>query len=156
MSSRLVDAVEASSVAYYRLVLLAGPLGSGKTRVLQSVAAETGWPVLNLGLELGKSLAATPPSRRASAASEVTTKLIAAQRSGVVVIDNIGVLFDSSLKLQPLELLKQASRSVTLVIAWPGAFESGALVYAEPGYQEHRSFDATGVSVLPIESVRIH
>jgi hypothetical protein len=155
MSSPLLDAVDAVSAAYYHLVVLVGPHGSGKTRLLQAVAAETGWPVVNLGLELAKSLVDIPPAHRSAAAAEVTARLLT-QRSDVVIVDNIEALFEPSLKLQPLELLKQASRSATLVVAWPGASESGALVYATPGYREHRSRDATGVSVLPIQSTVSH
>lgn len=152
MSSILADAAAKAGESYYHLVVLVGPHGSGKTRLLQAAAAETGWPLINLGLELAKSLVDIPPARRSAAAAEFTAKLLT-QRSGVVVVDNIEVLFEPSLKLQPLELLKQASRSATLVVAWPGASESGALVYATPGYREHRSRDATGVSVLPIQSI---
>lgn len=155
VSSILADAAAKVGESYYRLVVLVGPHGSGKTRLLQTVAAEAGWPVVNLGLELAKSLAGIPSGRRSAAAADATAKLLA-QGSDVVAVDNIEVLFEPSLKLQPLELLKQASRSVTLVVAWPGAAESGALVYATPGYREHRSRDATGVSVLPIQSIVSH
>jgi len=155
MNNSLLDAVDAVGAAYYHLVVLVGPHGSGKTRLLQAVAAEAGWPVVNLGLELAKSLVDIPPAHRSAAAAEVTAKLLA-ERSDVVVVDNIEVLFEPSLKLQPLELLKQASRSATLVVAWPGSSESGALVYSTPGYREHRSRDATGVSVLPIQSIVSH
>ena len=155
MINPLLDAVDAVGAAYYHLVVLVGPHGSGKTRLLQAVAAETGWPVVNLGVELAKSLVDSPPARRSAAAAEATAKLLT-QHSDVVVVDNIEVLFEPSLKLQPLELLKQASRSATLVVAWPGASESGALVYATPGCREHRSLDAKGVSVLSIQSIVSH
>ncbi|MBN1459899.1 MAG: BREX-3 system P-loop-containing protein BrxF [Armatimonadetes bacterium] len=153
MSRRIVESAKAAEGSYNRLVLLVGPQGSRKTRVLSAVAAENEWPTINLGLELAQFLVGVPPSRRPLAAADAVDGLVATQHASVVAIDNIEVLFDPSLRLQPLDLLKQVSRSVVLVVAWPGSSSGAALTYAEPGSPEYRTFDTTGVSVLPIESV---
>ena len=153
MSRRIVEAATVADGAYNRLVLLVGPHGSGKTRALRAVAAENSWPTINLGLELAQSLVDVPPSRRPLAAADAMDGPVAAQHADVVAVDDIEVLFEPTLRLQPLDLLKQASRSVVLVVAWPGSSSGATLTYAEPGSPEYRTFDTTGLSVLPIEWV---
>lgn len=138
--------------SYHRLVLLVGPLGSGKSRLLRTTAAEESWPIVNVGVELAQILVPIPPLRRSLEAQGAVSNLVAAHRSDTIALDNIEILFDPSLRLQPFELLKQLSRSKTIVAAWPGC--AGAeLTYAEPGRRDYAAYDAGGVTVLPIQSI---
>ena len=41
---------------YYRLILLVGPAGSGKTYVLQEVSSSTSAPLVNVNLELARRM----------------------------------------------------------------------------------------------------
>ena len=149
----LADAVSAADTAYYRLVLLVGRHGSGKTQVLRAAAAASEWPVVNLGVELAQALVSLPESHRPLAVSGVLEGLVASRRAPVVAIDDIEVLFEPSLRLQPLELLKQISRSTVLVVAWPGTLDRDRLTFGEPGRPEHVTLASTGVSALSIESI---
>lgn len=146
-------AVLGAGAAYYRLVLLVGPHGSGKTRALRSAAAENDWPLVDLGLNLATELADVPPARRPGVAPAVVERLVAATQSRVVAVDDIEVLFESSLQLKPLELLKRVSRSRVVVASWPGSYADERLQYAIPGRPEHLSLEASDVSVVSIESI---
>ena len=55
--------------------------------------------------------------------------------SEVVLLDNIELLFATELAQDPLRLLQSLSRNRTIVAAWPGNFDGGALTYAEPVIQ---------------------
>ena len=148
----LADAVSAADTAYYGLVLLVGQHGSGKSRVLRAAAASE-WPVVNLGVELTQALVSLPESRRSLAVSGVLEGLVASRQAPVVALDDIEVLFEPSLRLQPLELLKQISRTTVLVVAWPGTLDRDRLTFGEPGRPEHVTLASTGVSALSIESI---
>jgi len=41
---------------YYRLILIVGSAGSGKTKILQEVAEDTSSPVINVNLELSRRM----------------------------------------------------------------------------------------------------
>ena len=153
VSPILADAVTEAGTSYYRLVLLVGPHGSGKTRVLRAASAENGWPVIQLGADIARSLVELPPARRSFAASEAVATLVTGQTAKTVAVDNVEILFDPSLRLQPLDLLKQLSRSTTLIVAWPGTSDGTVLTYAEPGRPEYSTLDTTGVTVLPVEPI---
>ena len=62
---------------------------------------------------------------------------------GPVVIREIDLLFEPSLKLDPLALFRQASRVTKLVVLWPGDFKSGTLSYAVPEHRHYRTWRIT-------------
>ena len=77
----------------------------------------------------------------------------AAGRGGdVVLLDNTEVLFEASLRQDPLRLLQGVARNATVVAAWTGAVKDGALRYAAPGHAEHRHYPAEGLLIVNVET----
>lgn len=66
----------------------------------------------------------------------------------VVLLDNIEVLFDDSLKRDPLKLIQDLSRNKTIVAAWTGSVDKGHLIYAVPGHSEFRRYPISGFVVI--------
>ena len=54
--TKLEEAIQQAAGQYYRLVILAGAPGSGKTTVLQTVGQKNGWQLVNVNLELSKRM----------------------------------------------------------------------------------------------------
>jgi len=54
------------------------------------------------------------------------------------MLDNLEILFDVSLKLDPLRCLQDVARDRTVVAAWNGAVTAGHLTYATPDHPEYR------------------
>ena len=65
-----------------------------------------------------------------------------------MLLDNIELLFDASLALDPLRLLEEISRNWTLVVAWPGHVEGGWLIYARPGHPEYRRYPVGDLMIV--------
>ena len=132
----------------YKLVLVVGSDDGQRDAVIRELLRQHVYPVLDTGLSLSHELAAIPEARRPLKASSVFKSLIApnAATSAVVVVDNIGILFDQSLQLDPLGLLEDVSRSTVLVVSWPGTItwnENGtvhALSHAVPEHDEYRIY----------------
>jgi len=57
---------------------------------------------------------------------------------GVVLFDNIEILFDVSLKQDPLRLLQGLSRIKTVVAAWNGSIDGDHMIYAVLDHPEYR------------------
>ena len=55
-ATKLEQAIQQATDQYYRLVILAGAPGSGKTAALQSVAQRLTCPLVNVNLELSKMM----------------------------------------------------------------------------------------------------
>lgn len=144
-------------IMYHRLVLLVGPMGSGKTRVLREVERLTGAPRVNLSLELSKRLLNLSQKERSQKAATVFQDMLSGFRREdgtpfeTVLLDNIEILFDASLELNALQLIQQVSRSTTLVVGWPGRVRDGFLTYAEPGHPEYQRHPARGLVLVTLE-----
>ena len=141
MSTRSADLVieKLGSVAdlYHRLVLIVAPSGSGKTAALQVVATRTGAPLLNLNLELSRRMLDLTERQRALQLPRVLEEVVGRDEP-LVLLDNIEILFDVTLKQDPLRLLQGVSRNRTVVAAWNGTLESDYLSYATPEHPEYR------------------
>lgn len=132
--------IEAVQSRYYRLVLLVGPAGSGKTQTLLQLSREAGHPYINLNLALSQKLLEYPNRVRALRLPRIVETIIGETGKDTVFLDNTEILFDPALQQDPLRLLQHISRNRTIVAAWSGRFEGGALFYAEPEHPEYRKY----------------
>ena len=134
-----------------KLVLLVGPASSGKTSLLRALGAKLHVEPLNVGLELGRRLAATPNSKRGFSASELLRDIADQEQAGdLLLLDNLELLFEKGLQINPLDLVKRLAHSKRVVAVWPGELRGDRLIYADMGHPEHRDYSRDGVVVLEI------
>jgi DNA polymerase III delta prime subunit len=148
--TQIHSAVEEASSQYFRLVILAGLPGSGKTTALQSMAQRLGCQVVNVNLELSKRMLELTRSQRSRQVEPLLKSVIAAAPGEVVLLDNLEILFDTGLEVEPLRLLQVSSRNRTVVASWSGTFVDETLTYAEPGHPEFVQFKKVDVVVIPV------
>lgn len=158
IQNHLLEAVAQVQRSFHRLVLLVGPPGTGKTAILRQSAEAQNCPYLNVNLHLSQRLLEIPRSNRPRQVDRIFNSLLDEHRADLLILDNLEILFDPALQLDPLRLLKAASRKQTLVAAWNGAAHEGALSYAEPDHPEYRSYRTVDVIVVPLvpESTASH
>jgi hypothetical protein len=150
----VMQAIRQAGGLYYRLVLLAGPQGVGKTAALQAIAKELGYPLINVNLQLCKAMLELTRSQRTRQVERLFKAVVGAASTEVVLLDNLEVLFDPGLEVEPLRFLLNASRNQTLVAAWNGTFRDGTLTYAEPGHPEFAQYKQVEALVVPIDPER--
>jgi hypothetical protein len=147
----LMQAICQARDLYHRLVLLAGPQGVGKTAALQSISKAQDYPLINVNLQLCKAMLELTRNQRARQVERLFKAVVGAVSADVVLLDNLEVLFDPGLEVEPLRLLLNASRNQTLVAAWNGTFRDGTLVYAEPGHPEFAQYKQVEALVVPLD-----
>jgi len=147
---KLNDGIDVARRSFHRLVLLVGPPGSGKTASLQRLAETNNAPLLNINLELSQRMLEVPKSRRPRQADRIFKDVVSAHGGELLVLDNLEILFDPALQLDPLRLLQSVSRNQTVVASWSGALIDGLLTYAEPDHPEHRAYRNVDVVTIPI------
>ena len=152
LSERVLEEIERARGLYHRLVLVVGPAGAGKTAALREAAGRAGAPVVNVNLELSRLLLELTERRRVLRVRPLLEEIVAGRGSGVVLLDNIELLFDSALEQDPLALLRSLARDRAVAAAWSGRLADGRLEYAEPGHPEHRRYPAGGVVALRAEA----
>jgi hypothetical protein len=140
LASQIQDVLPRTKDAYYKLVLAVGPARTGKTALLTELAAQHGWPRLNVNLRLSERLLELTHRQRAARVAGILDDMVRAENSDVVLLDNIELLFAEELAQDPLRLLQSLSRNRAIVAAWPGGFDGACLTYAEPGHPEARRY----------------
>ena len=140
LASQIQDVLPRTQDAYYKLVLAVGPARSGKTAALSNLAALRNWPRLNVNLQISEKLLNFTRRQRAVRVASILDDTIRDERSEIVLLDNLELLFAEELAQDPLRLLQLLSRNQTIVAAWPGNFDGTSLTYAEPGHPEARRY----------------
>ena len=133
------------------LVLVVGDADSSKLLLLRQVGLRLGVEPVNLGVELGRRLATTLSKDRGFEVSEILRSLTNAQSANSpVLLNRLEVLFERSLQVNPVELLKRLARGRCVVAVWPGEFHAGRLIYAPIHHPEHFDHSADGVVVFEL------
>lgn len=148
--NQVLEIIPSLEYAYSKLILLVGTKDSGKTRILQELQLQTGAPMINVNLELSRCLLDLTQRQRALRAAECMGNIVRECDNPLVLLDNLELLFDPALQLNPLKLLHGLARNQTLVAAWNGKIKDGNLVYAEPGHLEYQSYSSTDLIVVKI------
>ena len=115
--------------------------------------------------ELSATLIFEPPARRSRVArrwihtrlreivqaSETQTVLCTA-----VLCIGIDLLFEPTLQLDPLKLLRDASRATRIVVAWPGSYSDDTLTYALPEHGHYRTWRRPDAEIVRLEAIAGH
>lgn len=105
------------------------------------------WPRLSVSGQLAAALLSEPPSQRPRLAQRWMEDRLSQMAHGPVLCTEIDLLFHPDLKLDPLMLLRHASRITKIVATWPGSFVHDVLSYAVPEHARYRVFRRPGVLV---------
>ena len=134
-------AVDLVSARYTRLLLVVGTPDSSASAAVHQLAAKLECPVVNVGLDLARTLLEVPQRRRPVAAADAAADICRGNSSdGKRVLDHIEVLFQHELHLDPLKIMQDAARNRVVVALWPGEWTGTSLRYAAPAHLEFREY----------------
>ncbi|MBL7101648.1 MAG: BREX-3 system P-loop-containing protein BrxF [Desulfobacteraceae bacterium] len=140
LADKIIRKVKQLDEIYHRLLLVVAPSGAGKTTALLDVQDRTGAPLVNVNLELSRLMLDLTQRQRALQLPRLLREIVEKDEGKMTLLDNIELLFDVSLKQDPLRLLQGLSRNKTVVASWNGAIIDGFLTYAEPAHPEYRRY----------------
>lgn len=152
--SKIQEAIDTAQQLYHRLVLIVGPSGSGKTRLLQRLGDELGGQIINVNLALSSRMLDLTPRQRTTHApdllNDVIDEYLESRQGSPVLLDNLEILFDHALHVDPLRLLEKMSRNQTIIATWNGLHEQGKLTYATFGHPEYKNYESVDAVVVPM------
>lgn len=152
MIEQLDQLVDEIGALHSKLLLIVGKSQGGKTALLQALATKREITPLNVSAELASRLAALPPKQRHLQAVSILRELADLHAKGdLLLLDNLEVLFDKTLQLDPLDLLKRHAHSRRVVAIWPGEINNSRLTYANMGHPEHQDYGLEGVVPFEIQ-----
>ena len=123
---------------FYHCVLLVNSDVRHLQHHAEELARAKGWPILSVGRMLAEAILSVSPKQRPAESQRVLRNLLSAAGAGPVVCTDIDLLFEPMLRLDPLQLLREASRETALVLAWPGGYSGNVLAYAVPEHSHYR------------------
>lgn len=153
LADRVIRRIGQAAELYHRLVMLVAPAGAGKTAALQDVHERTAAPLVNVNLELSRRMLDLTERQRALQLPRLLAEIVGASAADVILLDNIEVLFDVSLKQDPLRLLQGLSRNKTVVAAWGGSIDGAHMVYATLDHPEYRRYPLRDFLVVNPEAM---
>jgi len=152
LTDHIVYALTNAMELYYRLIFVVGPIGSGKTAILQDLGNRIDDPILNVNLELSRRMLDMAEKQRSQRLPQTLRDILANSSGDTAILDNLEILFDISLKQDPLRLLQGISRNRTVIASWSGSVEDGHLVYAAPGHPEHKRYEIKDFLVIDTQA----
>jgi len=148
LTKKIIEEIKQAPELYHRLVLVVAPSGSGKTLALREVQQSMGAPLVNVNLELARRMLDLTARQRALQVSSLLEGILREDESEVVLLDNIEILFEVSLKQDPLRLLQGLSRNRTIVATWNGEIKGNFLIYANPEHPEYHRYPGNEIIVV--------
>ena len=155
LAEQIISRINRAAEVYHRLIIIVAQAGTGKTTALQDIHERTGIPLINGNLELSRRMLELTGRQRALQLPRLLAESVNASGGDVVLLDNIELLFDVSLKQDPLRLLQGLSRNKTLVVAWNGSVNSGHLTYAVPEHPEYRRYVISDLLIVNPEKSEV-
>ncbi len=149
-TNEVILKIRQASGLRYQLVLIIGPEGAGKTAVLQEVKARAGAPLINVNLELSKRMLDLTEKQRILHIPRLLDEITDTTANEIILLDNLEILFDTTLRQNPLQLLKNLSRDRTVIAAWNGSVENGYLTYAAPRHPEYRRYQMQDLLMIDL------
>ena len=153
LADQVIRKIKQAAELYHRLTLVVAPTGAGKSATLQDVKKSTGALLVNVNLELSRRMLDLTERQRSLQLPRLLDDIVREADSDVVLLDNIEILFDVTLRQDPLRLLQRLSRNRTVVAAWNGSMDSDHVTYAAPDHPEYRRYPVQDFLVASPEIV---
>jgi hypothetical protein len=122
----------------YRLLLIIGRPGSGKSKYLQNYSKQVGIPILDLDFILGKQL---PDGRDADYVYDFLNGFLDTYKPEQVLIDKKAILYNKDSKIDLLDFLKELSLKKIVIATWNGYTEDGKLIHVCDKLQKDFEYD---------------
>ena len=121
---------------YQNLTIILNP--ENNTEIISKL--EKSIPNLKI-IDLGKFLAKKIlDDAESTEIQEILSEFMYNEKSEFFLITNSGILFDASLKLDPLRLFKKLSVTRKLIVLWHGKRNNNQLTYAQRGHSEYNEY----------------
>ena len=140
LADQVIRKIDPAAELYHRLLMVVAPAGAGKTSALHDVHERTGAPLINVNLEISRRMLDLTERQRALQLPRLLSEIMNTSQGLVILLDNIEILFDVSLRQDPLRLLQGLSRNKTVVAAWDGSIDNEYMTYATPDHPEYRRY----------------
>ena len=101
LADQVIQKIKQAAELYHNLMLVVAPAGAGKTTALIHVKERMGASLVNGNLELSRRMLELTERQRTIQLPRLLRDIVNDAAGEVVLLDNIEILFDVSLKQEP-------------------------------------------------------
>jgi hypothetical protein len=154
LADQILRKIDEAADLYHRLILVVGPAGGGKTSGLRDLHNRLGFPLFNVNLELSRKMLDLTERQRSLQLPRLLMDTVNEAKGDIVLLDNTEILFNISLKQDPLRLVQGLSRNKTIVASWNGLIDSNYIIYASPDHPEYKRYSIHDLLIaIPMERI---
>lgn len=132
----------------YKLLLLVGRPGSGKSKFLHNYSKDRGIPILNLDAILGEHL---PVGENESYIYGFTKGFLSTYTPDEILIDQKKILYHKDSNIDLLDFLMELSLKKVVVATWNGYTENGKLIHVCDKLEKDFEYDLSKLDINYIE-----
>lgn len=150
LTETIKEQIHYADKRYHQLVLIVMPCASDRTDVLVALSEKERYPYINVSLVLSQALLDYSRQERILRVIPTLEELVSEKKAEVVLLDNIEILFEPSIRQDPLRCLEYLSRKQIIVATWHGTYANDALTYAESNHPEHKLYSDVDALVISL------
>lgn len=118
--------LEALKDAKYKLLLIVGKPGTGKSKLIHDYSQDTGNPILDLNTIFGEEV---PEGSDSQYIMQFMDDFLTTYKPEVLLLDNKRVLYSKNSQIDLLSFLKGIAEKKTVIATWNGMIKDGNLVH---------------------------
>ena len=124
--SEIQTKLEALKNAKYKLLLIVGQPGTGKSKLIHQYSDETGTPILDLNPIFGEEV---PEGSDSQYIHDFMKQFLSTYKPEVLLLDNKRVIYSKNSNIDLLSFLKEISQNKIVIATWNGMITDGNLVH---------------------------
>lgn len=134
----LVQELEQAIALTANLLMIVVPNEDTEKVIKERCLLEYSMKYIDVSLALSQDLSCVTSKQRFQIAIEFFRHLGLKKEALPLFLGNLGILFDFSLELTPLKLLRELAKHRNVIAVWQGSVVDGIwLQYAKPNHQEY-------------------
>jgi hypothetical protein len=133
---------------FHRLLLIAGASERARENIAALLSVKIPSPLININLEVSRQLLELPEKQRPFHLPGILDTIINSITQPTFIFKNIELLFNATLKTDPLRLFMNISRNKTLIVAWNGHSDGEFLFYAAPGHPDYKKYPTADLNII--------
>ncbi len=132
----------------YKLLLLIGKAGTGKSKYLHNYSKEKGIPVLDLDHILGSKI---PEGKDANYVYDFIRGFLKTYTPNEILLDKKKILYQKDSNIDILDFLKELSTQKIVIATWNGYTKNGKLIHICDALNTEVEYDLASVDCMYIE-----
>jgi hypothetical protein len=122
---------------HFRLVWVAGGTASERSALLRALSDAENGVYIEVGKKLSTAMIDVPTPLRTASVEDCFSGCLGNVPFTVSCLDRLEVLFEPSLRINPIALIQGTSRNIPIVASWPGAVTGSHLIFGSPDHPTH-------------------